>query len=177
MEGRDKLTVPPVGQSKKSCLRPSITYLTPFLHPAGSPMTVPWPRDRYFLHFAMAARAGGRWAPDGKYIKLDLPRTMPARLGIAQYFQDAFCKMFINLSVAGNRLGNLRDGIMIPVVLSAVAYKHTTIGLQLSDEVFAFHRRVSSASFRTPGISPLVRSRYSSRRWACRSSNDSPCVQ
>jgi len=115
--------------SKKSCRRPSITPLTPFLHPAGSSMTVPWPRDRYFLHFAMAARAGGRWAPDGEYIKLDLPRTMPARLGIAQYFQDAFCQMFINLSVAGNRLGNFREGIMIPVVLSAVAYKYTTIGL------------------------------------------------
>jgi len=38
--------------------------------------------------------------------------------------------MFINLSVAGNRLGNFRERIMIPVVLSAVAYKHTAIGLQ-----------------------------------------------
>jgi hypothetical protein len=53
---------------------------------------------------------------------------------------------------------------VIPVVLSAMTNKHATIRFKLSDEVLALHRRLSSASLRTPGISPLVRSRYRSRR-------------
>ena len=98
-------------------------------------------------------------------------------LGIAQQLQDTFCEMFVDLGVARNGLGNLRGGIVILVVLSTMTDKHTTDGFKFSKEVVALHRSVSSASLRTPGISPLVRSRYRSRRWDCRSSNDSPCVQ
>lgn len=83
----------------------------------------------------------------------------------------------MNLGVAWNRLGYFRDGILIPIVLAAMPNKHAALRFQLSDEILALHWRVNSASFRTPGIAPLVRSTYRSRRCACRSSNDSPCVQ
>jgi hypothetical protein len=43
------------------------------------------------------------------------------RLGIAQYLENALCEVFIDLGVTGYRLGNIRDGIVIPIVLSAVA--------------------------------------------------------
>ena len=101
----------------------------------------------------------------------------PYRLGIAQHLQNTLGEVFIDFGVTRYRLRNIRDGIVIPIVLSTVANEQATIGFELSDEIFAFHRSVSSASLRTPGISPLVRSRYRSRRWDCRSSNDSPCVQ
>lgn len=78
---------------------------------------------------------------------------------IAQHLQDALGKGFIDLGVTRYRLRNIRDGIVIPIVLSAVTNKHATVGFKLPDEVFALHRSVSSASFRTPGILPLVRSR------------------
>ena len=87
------------------------------------------------------------------------------------------CEVFIDLSVTWNGLGNLRGRIVVPVVLTAMTDKHTTGGFKLSKKVFALHRSVSSASLRTPGISPLVRSQYRSRRLDWRSSNDSPCVQ
>ena len=52
--------------------------------------------------------------------------------------------------MARNRLGNLGGGIVIPVVLPTVTNKQATVGFELSDEVFALHRSVSSASLRTP---------------------------
>lgn len=79
--------------------------------------------------------------------------------GIAQHLQDALGEMFLDFGVPRNRLRNLGGGVVIPVVLSTVANEHATVGFKLPDEIFAFHRSVSSASFRTPGISPLVRSR------------------
>lgn len=97
--------------------------------------------------------------------------------GIAHDLENTLCKMLINLRVAGNRLGNFGGGIVIPIVIPTMANKHATTCFELSNEIFTFHQRVSSASFRTPGISPLVRSRYRSPSWACRSSSDSPWVQ
>jgi len=40
---------------------------------------------------------------------------------------------------------------------------------ELPDEVFPLHRSDSSLSLRIPGISPLVRSWYRSRRWDSKS--------
>ena len=71
MECRDEPTVIPVERIEEVLPGPSITYLTPVLHPAG------------------------------------------------------------------NRVRNFRDGIMIPVVLSAVAYKHTTICLHCGEPKFS----------------------------------------
>ncbi len=87
-------------------------------------------------------------------------------LRICQHLQNASGQMFVDFGVSGNRLGHFRDGVVIPVVLSAVANKQAPTSFKLTNEVFALHRSVSSASFRTPGISPLLRSRKSSRRLA-----------
>ena len=45
------------------------------------------------------------------------------------------------------------------------------------DQIDALHDTTSSSTLRTPGSSPLVRSRYKSRRCSFRSSKVSPCVQ
>ena len=47
--------------------------------------------------------------------------------------------MFFDFGVAGNRLRNFRDGIMIPVVLSAMTNKYATVGFELSDQIFSLH--------------------------------------
>jgi len=44
-----------------------------------------------------------------------------AMLGRAQHFQNTFSKMFVDLGVPWNWLRNLRGGIVVPVVLSAVS--------------------------------------------------------
>ena len=80
------------------------------------------------------------------------------RLRIGQHLQDASRKMFVDFGVSRERLGHFRDGVVIPIVLSALANEQTPTGFKLTNEVFALHRSVSSASLRTPGIWPLVRS-------------------
>ena len=120
--------------------------------------------------------------PAQVFVDVMRARTIPIHSafiisGVAQHSQNTFCEMFLDLGVARDGLGNLRGRVVIPIVLSTVTNEHTPNGFKLSDEIFALHRTVSSASFRTPGISPLVRSQYRSRRCTCRSSNDSPCVQ
>jgi len=42
-------------------------------------------------------------------------------LWVGQHFQNAFRKVLVDLDVPRNRLRNLCGGIVIPVVLSAVA--------------------------------------------------------
>jgi hypothetical protein len=84
--------------------------------------------------------------------------TLFVLLRVAQHLQDALGEMLIDISVSGNGLGNLCGGVVIPVVLPAVANKHAAARFELPDEVFPLHRSDNSASLRTPGISPLVRS-------------------
>jgi hypothetical protein len=79
-------------------------------------------------------------------------------LKVAQHLQDALGEMLVDIGVLGNGLGYLRGGVVIPVVLPAVANKHAVTRFELPDGVFPFHRSDSSASLRTPGISPLVKS-------------------
>ena len=79
-------------------------------------------------------------------------------LRVAQHLQDVLGEMLVDIGVSGNGLGYLRGGVVIPVVLPAVANKHAATRFKLPNEVFSLHRSDSSASLRTPGISPLVRS-------------------
>ena len=46
--------------------------------------------------------------------------------------------MFIDFGVSRDRLGHFRDGVVIPVVLSAVANKQTPTGFKLTNEVLRF---------------------------------------
>ena len=100
--------------------------------------------------------------------------AMVVLLRVAQHLQDALSEMFVDVGVSWNGLGYLRGWVVISVVLPVVANKHTATRFELPDEVFPLHRSDSSASLRTPGISPLVRSWYRSRRWDCKSSSDCP---
>lgn len=59
-------------------------------------------------------------------------------LGLGQHFQNAFRKMLVDLGVSRNRLRNLRGGVVIPVVLSAVANQQAANSFELPDEVFLF---------------------------------------
>lgn len=58
---------------------------------------------------------------------------------IAQHLQDTLGEVFIDLGVPRYRLGNIRDGIVIPIVLSAVANQQAATGFDLPNEVFALH--------------------------------------
>ena len=68
----------------------------------------------------------------------------------------------------------LRPGLCFGVERVKKRLPTPLIHRELPDEVFPLHRSDSSASLRTPGISPLVRSWYRSRRWDCKSSSDCP---
>lgn len=60
-------------------------------------------------------------------------------LGIAQHLEDSLCEMFVDFGVAGNRLRNLGDGIVIPIVLPTMTNEDATVGFELSDKVFSLH--------------------------------------
>ena len=47
--------------------------------------------------------------------------------------------MFVDFGVAGNRLRNLGDGIVIPIVLPTMTNEDATVGFELSDKVFSLH--------------------------------------
>ncbi len=85
-------------------------------------------------------------------------RAIDSSIQVAQHFYDALGEVLVDIGVSGNGLGYLCGGVVIPVVLPAVANKHAATRFELPDEVFPFHRSDSSASLRTPGISPLVKS-------------------
>lgn len=71
--------------------------------------------------------------------------------------------VILGLEYAGEPMRrNEIHAVLFEIVIEAIV----VIGsFKLANEVFALHRSVSSASFRTPGISPLGRSRKSSRRF------------
>lgn len=49
------------------------------------------------------------------------PQFISRELGVSQHLKNAFRKLFIDLGMTWNGLGDLRGGIMIPIVLPAVA--------------------------------------------------------
>ena len=55
-------------------------------------------------------------------------------------------------------LRNFGSGIEIPIVLAAVSNEEAAEGFNLADQILSLHGSVSSASFRTPGTAPLVKS-------------------
>jgi hypothetical protein len=60
-------------------------------------------------------------------------------LGIAQHLEDAFGEMFVNFDVTWNRLRNLGEGIVIPIVLPTMTNEHAAVGLELSDQISSLH--------------------------------------
>src|SRR5262249_11534764 len=66
----------------------------------------------------------------------------------------------------------LRPGGSIPVMSSAVSDQFAPNLLQRPYEVAPFHGTTNSSTLRTPGTTPLVRSRYRSIRCSFRSSSE-----
>ena len=87
-----------------------------------------------------------------------------------------FGEMLVDFAVSGNGLRNLRGGIVIPVVFSAAPDQNAAELFDLPDEIPSLHEIMSSATLRTPGISPLVRSLYRSLKFSCNAPRDSAWV-
>lgn len=92
-----------------------------------------------------------------------VPDTWETCLGwiagsIFQFLKNVTGEMFVDLSVAGDRLTGRGSRILIPIVLASMANEDASVLLKLPDEVVAFHASSSSATWRTPGIFPPVRS-------------------
>lgn len=94
-----------------------------------------------------------------------------------QQLQYASGKQFVDLTVAGNRLGHTGRGIAVPIVLRSVSNHHAAGLRKSTNQVVPFQPTSNSATLRTPGIRSWTRSSYTSRRCCFRSSSDSPCVQ
>src|ERR1035441_6474650 len=89
---------------------------------------------------------------------------------VSELLQDVLGEALVDLAVPRHGLGNPGAGIAIPIVLAAAPHEHTSVLLQAADQVLSLHEKDSSATRRTPGISPLVRSLNRSFRWSWRSS-------
>ena len=83
---------------------------------------------------------------------------------LAQLFDDPPRQSFIDLVVARHRLIRAGLGIAIPIVLRAVPNQDRPSRMDPPDELNPLHANVRSATWRTPGNSPLVRSAWRSRR-------------
>ena len=68
--------------------------------------------------------------------------------------------MLFDLPMAWNRLTNLRDGTLIPVMLTTVANKHAAQRLDFLNQITSLHALSNSPCRLTHGISPLTRSSY-----------------
>ena len=79
-------------------------------------------------------------------------------LGIAEQVDDVFCKWLLDLTMPWDGLRDMSPRILIPVMLAAMAYKHTTHALDLPYQIYPLHAISSSATLRTFGIAPLVNS-------------------
>ena len=57
----------------------------------------------------------------------------------AKFREASFVKRIIDLSMSWNRLRYFGNGIVIPIMLSAMANQHAAIGFELTNEFFALH--------------------------------------
>jgi len=75
-----------------------------------------------------------------------------------EFFEDVPGYQFIGFPMIRHRLVNTCVAIHIPTMFAAVADEQTSGVLKLPDQVRVLHPSDSSATRRTPGILPLVRS-------------------
>ena len=80
------------------------------------------------------------------------------RLRTFQLSQDMACERLFDLVVSRNRLANAGLGILVPIVSPAMSEEHATLLFDLADQVNTLHEIGNSATWRTPGIFPPVRS-------------------
>ena len=75
-----------------------------------------------------------------------------------QHFQNSLGEVLVDLGVPRDGLRNFGGGIEIPIVLASVSNDETAERFKLADKILSLHGSVNSASFRTPGTAPLVKS-------------------
>ena len=80
-------------------------------------------------------------------------------LWVAKELDDVLGEMLFDLSVPRHRLQSARGGIAVPVVLATVPDKDTAETFDCSEKVSSLHATSSWSTLRTPGNSPLVKSR------------------
>src|ERR1039458_2478756 len=96
---------------------------------------------------------------------------------VGELFQDVPGEVFVHFLVPGNGLGHSGPGVTIPIVLPTVANQRAPKCFEPANQVGLLHPTASSETLRMPGISPLVRSRYRSRRLSSNSGSVSPWVK
>ena len=67
-------------------------------------------------------------------------------------------EMFVDFPMSRDGLTNAGSGILIPVMSSSMPQENAAILFKLPDKIIAFHANCISATWRTPGIFPLVTS-------------------
>lgn len=85
-------------------------------------------------------------------------RIGPLIGGIPQRLDDMSGQAVVDFPAPRRRLSNARNGIAVPVVLSAMPHQYTPRPLNRSDQTDPLHDTTNSSTLRIPGISPLVRS-------------------
>jgi len=81
-----------------------------------------------------------------------------ARGSVFELLENVPGEILVDLAVTGNRLTGACSRILIPIVPAAVADEDAAALLNLPDEVQTFHAIWRSATWRTPGTFPAVRS-------------------
>ncbi len=79
-------------------------------------------------------------------------------LTVTKHFYNVQGKLFFDFSVTGNGLGDFSSGVLIPVMFATMTDKDASHFIKSSYEISAFHDTSSSATLRTEGITPLVKS-------------------
>ena len=75
-----------------------------------------------------------------------------------QLFQNMCGKELVNLPMSRHWLGDTRFWVAVPIVFAAVSDKNASSIFELASQVSTLHQIDNSATRRTPGISPLVKS-------------------
>src|ERR1035437_4160857 len=93
----------------------------------------------------------------------------PESLSVSELLQDVPGEVFVHFPMPRHWLGYSGLGVAVPIVLPTVANQHAPECFELANQVGLLHPTASSATLRMPGISPVVRSRYRSRRFSSNS--------
>jgi hypothetical protein len=83
---------------------------------------------------------------------------------ISEHSDDVPGQMILDFAVSWHRLGNPGRRVQVPVVPPSMAAQDASESLDGADQVNSLHGTTNSSTFRMPGSSPLVRSRYRSMR-------------
>src|SRR5467141_2245997 len=82
----------------------------------------------------------------------------------SKLLQNVLSQVLVDFAMPWHWLSDACSRVAVPVVPAAMPHHHASGLLQATDQILPFHRSDNSATLRTSGISPLVRSRKRSFR-------------